>query len=36
MDVLLTDICARALIIEPAAGNTNDGVPEFSMSTRVN
>ncbi len=26
MDVLLTDICARTLIILPAAGNTDDGV----------
>jgi hypothetical protein len=35
MDVLLTDICARALIIEPAAGNTDDGILEIRMSTRM-
>jgi len=29
MDVLLTDICARALIIELAAGNTDDGILEI-------
>jgi hypothetical protein len=29
MDVLLTDICARALIIELAAGSTDDGILEI-------
>ena len=29
MDVLLIDMCARALIIELAAGNTDDGILEI-------
>jgi hypothetical protein len=29
MDVLLTDICARALIMELEAGNTDDGILEI-------
>ncbi len=29
MDVLLTDLCARALIVELAAENTDEGILEI-------